>query len=145
MKVRVERKHWVLLALAAGAPNGFTPIQLQKSVFLIGKDLKLRKTFYSFSPYDYGPFTPEIYADAEELEVEGLVNISFLRFSGWREYSATQEGLEKANEILEENPPELRPRLNSVVADVLGKSFRDLVTDVYERFPDYSVNSVFRD
>ena len=59
----------VILSLADGKP--FTPVQIQKALFLASdKVASAFATEYTFQPYDYGPFDWQVYADIEELAKE---------------------------------------------------------------------------
>ena len=73
----MEKRDWLLLALAAAKTKGLTPVQIQKSLFLFGENMSGigGSRFYKFVPYNYGPFDKRIYSDAEALETEGLVVI----------------------------------------------------------------------
>jgi len=68
---------WVLLALLAAKDHSLTPVQLQKSLFLLGKRRPhdIGKAFYHFRPYDYGPFDVAVYTDTDQLVEEGLVTV----------------------------------------------------------------------
>lgn len=70
----MERKDFLLLAVAAGE-EPLTPVQLQKSLFLISEANLAAVTtpLYEFEPYHYGPFCPSIYDDVISLKNEGLV------------------------------------------------------------------------
>ena len=50
----LDRKDWALLAIAnAGHGVSLSPVQLQKSLFLLGRELgsKVGANFYDFQPY----------------------------------------------------------------------------------------------
>lgn len=146
MKIQIERRYWVLLALASTEGSVFTPVQLQKTIFLIGERLGVSrgKDFYKFSPYDYGPFTPEVYRDAEILENEGLINIGYAPNLRWKMYSVLPKGVEFANELIRGIPTETVQKITEITNLVLNLSFKELIEEVYEEFPEYSGNSVFR-
>jgi uncharacterized protein len=72
------RKDWLLVALSESADGYLSPVQIQKALFLFRKGAEGRfdsSQFYDFAPYHYGPFSPDIYYDLEELEKRGLVQI----------------------------------------------------------------------
>src|SRR5436190_18669612 len=78
----MEPKDWTLLVISAADSRGLSPVQLQKSLFLLERRLseeapaeKLGESFYEFVPYNYGPFDVKVYQDAEALEERGLVTI----------------------------------------------------------------------
>ena len=91
----MKRSDWIILAAGLGDGDPLTPVQLQKSLFLLGELLPLVKqdgSFYEFQPYNYGPFCADIYSDAERLEQGGEMRITPSSAGGWREYAATSEG-----------------------------------------------------
>src|SRR5580658_189044 len=96
----VTPKDWTLLVIAAGGGAPLSPVQLQKSLFLIGENLTASqlcvKKFYPFRPYDYGPFNAQIYRDAEELDFEGFIVVSS-DSRPYRRYSVTDGGLARAS------------------------------------------------
>src|SRR5215218_3201395 len=96
------KKDWTLLAIALAGGQPLSPVQLQKSVFLFGEllpDEALPEDFYEFVPYNYGPFCPEVYKDAETLAEEGLVQISSAAGHGYSQYSATPEGIAEGERL----------------------------------------------
>ena len=62
----MTRQDWLLLVLAAADGKPLSPLQLQKSLFLVGYDLArlVGSDFYTFRPFDYGPFDAAVYRDA---------------------------------------------------------------------------------
>jgi uncharacterized protein YwgA len=143
--VKIEdRKFWVLLALEAAQGKSLTPVQLQKSLFLLSEKNRLKKGFYKFKPYDYGPFSPEVYRDAEELEKESLINVSYEQNLKWKVYRITPNGMNLSQEIKKSLTDNLIQSISDIINHVIGLSFRDLVQEIYKEYPSYSVNSVFR-
>lgn len=143
-KKDIERKDWVLLTLATEEEQTFTPIQLQKSVFLIGKELDINKNFFDFEPYNYGPFDVDVYRDAEELQKDNLVYITYPEHLRWNVYSITQKGIERAKEIAEKLDINEESAINNQVNWVLEKNFRELVNSIYKEYPKFAENSILR-
>ncbi len=141
-------QHWTLLAICAAKGKGLSPVQLQKSLFLLEHRLskeELGEDFYEFIPYNYGPFDVKIYQDAETLEEIGLVNIIKSDAHRWRKYQSTPSGLELATKLRAEVPPHVVTYLDEVIRWVLSLSFRDLVRAIYEAYPEFRANSVFQE
>jgi hypothetical protein len=61
----------------------------------------------------------------------------------WGRYRLTQEGIKYAREVIEQIGPEAARKVYEAKRAVTGKSFADLLRDVYARFPEYAQNSVF--
>src|SRR5690348_6992526 len=103
MKKNLDKRDWLLLVIAAANGESLSPVQLQKVLFLIARNLEpdqLRcKSFYDFKPYDYGPFDSNIYRDAEQLQAEGDIVITAPSTRTYREYLATPAGLGRARSI----------------------------------------------
>lgn len=141
----MERRDWVLLALLAAPDKRLQPVQLQKSLFLLQqRGGTLGSAFYAFRPYHYGPFSREVYDDADTLAIEGMLQVDHAPGSYWREYSATEEGLTRARCLSSEAKPEAWAYLQRAVLWVTGLSFNELVRSIYVHFPEYRVNSVFQ-
>lgn len=141
----MERKDWTLLVVNAAGAWGLSPVQLQKSLFLIGKKLpsEVGNSFYKFEPYDYGPFDAAIYEDARTLGLEGLVTTSGVSGKSWVYYRITPKGKEAAVQLAAGLKPQVLDYINEVVAWVQRLSFVGLITAIYREYPEYKVNSVF--
>jgi hypothetical protein len=139
----MNKKEILLLSLSGG--YRFSPVQVQKLLFLIDKNLPdtAGTPFFNFQPYDYGPFDKDVYLELEGLSKEGLVEIYQEHLSGHRWYALTPEGAKKAQD--------LAARLDAKSADYIEKlsefvrslSFRDLVSAIYKAYPETKINSVF--
>lgn len=143
----MRSRDWTLLVLSAAEGRSLSPVQLQKAVFLLGQVLRSGSPdieFYGFVPYYFGPFCAQIYADARELAGEGLAFITPSRAGGWVEYGATQEGLARGEELRSKVAPDILEQLKRIVDWVRSHSFAEIVTAIYERYPEYRANSIFR-
>lgn len=152
-KIKVERIEsvskakweWFLAMLHAlgGKIRGST--RLQKLSFLLKERLNLDpESFYEFLPGKFGPFSADLLEDGNKIEKAGLIEISEEVFEpkklleDWvicRIYSLTTEGMEKAKEIFEKMPENVKVELTSL------KPFNemllsDLIHYVYEKYPD---------
>lgn len=142
----LNRKHWTLLALASAEGRPLSPVQLQKSLFLLGREMAgdVGPDYYQFEPYNYGPFDLEVYRDAERLAREGLVAIDTNSYLRYNEYRATPRGLEVAVELIAQAPTRAADYLRRVVEWARGLGFAELVSAIYSQYPEMRVNSVFR-
>ena len=142
----MTRIDWELCVIAQ-AGNVIEPVQLQKALFLVGK-LSARKLqcndFYQFEPYDYGPFSTQIYFDAELLERRGLVLIQRPPATRYKMYSVTESGAERASQLIRDLPDDVKSFLSKVLAFVKNNSFDDVVTAIYKAYPEMAANSVFK-
>lgn len=141
----MDKRKLVLAALAASATSMHTPVQIQKILFILEKNVsaELGGPSFDFKPYDYGPFDAAVYDQLRTLEHEELVTASPTQ-RGWKKYQLTSAGTIAGKAVL----AELSPRLSSYILDVskfvLSLSFAELVSAIYKAYPEMKVNSVFR-
>ena len=142
----LPRKLWPLMALAC-APNAvLSPVQMQKALFLMTKRAgdDIGDKLYDFIPHNYGPFSAEIYRDINALAEEGQADFVSNQFRTWVSYGLTENGRKEAEKALANIDPRVKNFLHSVVEWVTDRDFPDLLRAVYDEYPDYAVNSVFR-
>src|SRR5690242_17212272 len=123
--------------------RGLSPVQLQKCLFVLGKELpaEVGDDFYDFIPYNYGPFDRLIYRDATALSLQGLLAVSAVPGQRYNEYSLTPSGITTFESIKKFAPSKAVQFLESVVHWAQGLSFSDLVRAIYEKYPEYKANS----
>jgi len=142
----LKKDDWLVLALAAAEGKPLSPVQLQKTLFLLQKELPwaVGGEFYTFRPYNYGPFDSAIYADATTLAAQNLVAVENIPGQRWSGYAITIHGRERANALSKQISSQALSYLQSLTKWVQSVSFRDLLKAVYSKYPEYAVNSVFR-
>lgn len=140
-------KDWTLLVIAAAKGEPLSPVQLQKSLFLIGQNLtaaqRKSRQFYEFKPYDYGPFSAAIYSDATLLASERLIEIS-AQTASYRVYVSTNEGIERATAFRSGLDEIAVKYLDAVVNWARHNSFESLIKSIYKTYPEMRRNSIFR-
>ncbi len=143
----MERKEWTLIAICCAKDKGLSPLQLQKALFLLGQELpqEVGKDYYKFIPYNYGPFDAAIYIDAESLAAIGLVSIESSSEKRWSTYLVTSSGMQCLEQLKPEIPHRAFQYLQNVVEWIQNLTFQELVRAIYEKYPQFRVNSVFRD
>lgn len=146
-KKDLSRQDWALLVIAAAKGETLTPVQLQKCLFLLGQEKSdvIGSDYYDFVAYDYGPFSSDIYRDAEQLENDGSVIIKYAPHGRWKEYLATPSGMQCADALRQSIDPEVTSFIDECVKWARNLSFRALVKAIYQQYPEYRANSVFRD
>lgn len=150
--------HRKLLPLALMYAENQQPIEgrtrLQKMVFLLQKELENRgKTGvvgeqYDFVPYDYGPFSKDLYADLDEMLDDHFVNDEEkLLQSGNVKYIYE---IQDQGEDLVESQSEQWDEVEKIiqVASEIKEEYNDLLLSdlieyVYSEYPDYAEKSVF--
>jgi uncharacterized protein len=144
----LSRDQITLVVLSLARDGAFTPVQIQKALFLASD--KVPNAFngnsrYNFQPYDYGPFDVRVYSDVQELERQGLAQINQQPGSRWRTYAATRAGIAEGQRLAEQLTGEQREILGRIVNLVRSLSFNDLVSAIYRAYPPMRERSVFRD
>lgn len=141
----LARSDWTLLAIAAAGREGLSPVQLQKTLFLLGKRLPaaVGGDWYDFKPYHYGPFDRDVYVDAERLAKKDEVEVVQRHGESWNRYALTRDG-EIRTSYLEREKPEAFEYLNRLVEWVQQQTFQGLVSAVYAEYPEMRANSVFQ-
>jgi hypothetical protein len=126
-------RDWTLLVI--GASDGLLPIQLQRSLYLLGeRSAELtRSGFYRFEPVGSGDFSEQVYADADALSKDGLVSIRFSERDGGRIYRLTPAGAERAKKLEKHVRPDLVQLLQKTVSWVSTRSVDQLLRGSIER------------
>jgi len=142
---RMNKRELLLAAMAAGGGAAHSPVQIQKLLFLVEKNVAadLGGPAFKFTPYDYGPFDSSVYDVLRGLEAEGLAS-SETTSRGWKKYKLTDDGQATGAAILSRVPARPGQYIRDVSQFVLKLSFADLVSAVYKAYPEMKVNSVFK-
>jgi hypothetical protein len=133
----MNRDEMVLAALTAGGENAtFSPVQVQKLLFLIDREAAglVGGPHFDFRPYDYGPFDSEVYTSLTALEAGGLVRSTPL--SRYRVYSLSLDGYRSGIRVLDTLRPNARAYLTEAATWVRSLSFQQLVAAIYNKYPD---------
>ena len=141
----MDRRHWLLLAIGL-SDNGLSPVLTQKTMFLLGKeagDYLGEEEFYTFIPYDYGPFDSAIYTDVEELIRQGFVTQEGVPGRSWSMYRLTPQGQRVVEKLQSLGHSAAVAYLGSVVKWATSQSFSGLLRAIYAKYPDYQARSVF--
>lgn len=140
----MDRRDLLLAALTPAAREPYTPVQLQKMIFLIDREIPdlVEGPHFHFQPYNYGPFDKAVYDELEVLECKGYVET--IGESTWRNYRLTKAGQEMGKKTFDSLPPEAQDYINRVSEFVKRLTFRQLVLAVYKAFPEMKENSVFQ-
>jgi len=140
----MNRETLVLAAMAPAEGGKYSPVQIQKLIFLLDRRIPetLQPSLFNFQPYHYGPFDKDVYHVLESLTKEGYVHITH-HSGGFRDYSLTPSGLKKGNKVLNKQTPRVREFIRKTSEFVRECSFSELVSVIYKAFPEMRANSVF--
>jgi uncharacterized protein (DUF488 family) len=134
-----RQKAILALLEAVGAP--VSPTRLVKLMFLARHETGLRSegTFYDFVPYRYGPFSFALYRELDALRRDGYLA---------RDSEELRLNLELRVEALS-NVAGMPPSHTKAVVEVVSRygrvPQRDLLRDVYRRYPWYATKSELTD
>jgi len=134
-----------MLAASGGRP--YTPVQIQKALFLVCEtlpDVISEGPTFGFEPYDYGPFDAAVYQEAEALRNVGEAIVAPSGIGRWNTYAASDLGIERGQRILQTIPESRRNYIQSVSDWVRSQSFSGLVKSIYDAYPQMRENSIFR-
>ena len=139
----MTRHDWLLLVLAAAEGDALSPLQLQKSLFLVGHGLAglVSTDFYDFQSHAYGPFAASIYHDAEDQQLQGFVAIRPHPRTK-REFSLTPAGSNQVKMLVAELHTDAVRYYCEIVQWVQSQTFQELTQAVYEQFPAFAKRSV---
>jgi len=142
----MKKADWTLIIIAAASDASLSPIQLQKALFLISKTIPPTHLpdFYLFKAYNYGPFSQEIYLDAERLAAEGYVEIFTEAIQTWSSYRVTSTGKTRADLLRQSIDTEIGIYIDSLVTWIRSLSFEQLLGFIYTNYKEFSTNSIFR-
>jgi|ERR1035437_266475 hypothetical protein len=144
---QLNKEQVVLAALASAAGEVFTPVQIQKLLFLLERRLWPNHElgpYFNFAAYDYGPFDADVYVVLENLQKKGLVEIFNEPHLRWNKYKSTTKGAAEGKAVLQSLGEDVRNYLQALSEFVRGLSFAELVGAIYKAYPEMKVNSVFR-
>ena len=141
----MTREELMLAAMSPAGTGPFSPVQVQKLFFLLDRNIsaQTKGPHFRFEPYDYGPFDKEVYWELENLKDGGQVEIAESTEHGPRTYRLTNDGLNKGEEILGELTEPVQQYIRKVVKVVRSLSFSQLVSAIYQAYPEMKKNSVF--
>jgi uncharacterized protein YwgA len=144
-KESLTERQKLLLAFLSAGDEFLSPLRIMKGLFLIVQKrgtLLPKDALYTFQPYLFGPFTPDLYQDLAHLVNERLVEWKPLPYASWAIYRASPTGKEVAKGILRHYPKELTSYIQRVWQRVATTPVADLLAAIYRNFPDYAIFSI---
>lgn len=144
LEKRLTREEIVLAALSPAGGRPHTPVQVQKLLFLVDKNVAglLGGDFFAFEPYHYGPFDQGVYATLDRLALRGLVEIVQGR---WRTYRLTEEGQAEGVRLLQNMEKRAADYIRTASGFVRSLTFNQLVSAIYKAYPQMRARSVFQE
>lgn len=143
----MDREEIVLAALAPANGGKFSPVQVQKLLFLIDRNIpeEVDGPHFDFQPYHYGPFDSNVYQVLEELVEEGDVEVTLPIGQCCRSYCLTPQGQEKGDDLLRTLGEVGRQYIIEISNFVRRLPFAQLVSAIYNAYPEMKEHSVFKE
>ena len=95
-------------------------------------------------PYDYGPFDVDVYNELENLQEDGLAEVTRKPAFGSSHFSIDRSRARGRSQLaLSELSDSTQDYIGRVVEWVRSLTFPQLVSAIYREYPDMKVNSVF--
>ena len=137
----VDRQDVLLAIIEAADARGLKRVHLQKAVFLVAEEFKgkLPGNFYAFTKYHFGPFSHDVYRDAEILNHSGCISIRY----GEERRDDTFAIVADCGIPSVELPDSLTRYIEESVDWIIDMNFPELVRAIYYLFPEYQENSRF--
>jgi hypothetical protein len=140
----VKRSEYVL-AVMAGVHEPLTPVQVQKLFFILDQKIadEVEGPHFRFVPYNYGPFDPAVYHELDGLTERGLAVVD--TGAPTRCYALTPGGVFAGLSTFSRffSPP-TQDFVRKLAAWIRSVSFAQLVSAVYEQWPQMRAKSIFR-
>jgi hypothetical protein len=143
----MNRRDLVLAILSASDGRPYTPVQIQKAVFVICDQLPQLINDgpgFHFQPYDYGPFDSDVYTEIADLQRQGYAIVAPSRLGNWNTYAASDTGVDQGRGWLNVMDNAERDYIEEISHWVRSLNFNSLVKSIYEAYPHMRANSVFR-
>lgn len=145
-KQKINKRDIVLAGMYPAGTDPFSPVQVQKLFFLLDNNISqfIDGPHFNFIPYDYGPFDKEVYRVLESLEQDSLVeSVQATNFSS-RLYRLTDDGVKLAWRKFNQLSVESQEYIRKLVSLVHSLTFSQLISLIYDLYPEMKENSVFR-
>lgn len=137
----MDAKDWLVLTL----DSQHEPIRIQKTLFKLAREADLpRGEAYVFRPYNWGPFSAQIYQDVDHLVLAGVAERVPQPGASWASYRLTASGRSIAAGLREKADPEALRALERISAWVDDRPFGQLLRDLYADYPEMAEQSLFR-
>jgi uncharacterized protein len=143
----MNRKEAVLAAMAASHGAVHSPVQIQKLMFLLDRNVPNFVNDgpqFDFQPYDYGPYDRTVYNELEALAEDGSVEIIEAPDLRRRSYRLTPLGQERGDHLITQLGSSTAAYAHKLSEFVRRLTFAQLVSTIYRKYPEMKVNSVFR-
>lgn len=127
--------------------------RFQKMIFVLQEEIQSFKERYEFVPHDFGPYSPELQNDIDDLiakeflqEIRHTVEEGKIKFI----YQITERGISVVQTILANQDLENKYEFSRIIEtaatiknDLNSKHLPLLLSDIYQKYPDFAKFSIF--
>ncbi len=139
----MTKNDWALLAISFGEPMGVNIQQVQKSLFVFGKEMPgVCEDYFHYYAGHYGPTSTDVFVATDKLSELELIRVSTHKQKGWI-YTPAVSALGKIERLADQHPKASK-YLEEIIHWARKLGFMELVNAVNKRYPEFAVNSVFR-
>jgi uncharacterized protein YwgA len=132
------------LASSAGEAYPFDRIRIQKAIFLLTqRGSPVWRELYRYKPYNWGPYSSQLASDMDSMVSQGLVEVEEVSGSQYPRYGTTTAGEAHATMVWSTLQRTERDFVRSVRSYVTGRSFTQLLREVYAEYPEFATASYF--
>ncbi|MCF4097827.1 DUF488 domain-containing protein [Maritalea mediterranea] len=131
-RIKLFNRQKLLLALLKAFGGELKNVDFQKYLFLFTRICEQEKSF-DFVPYRYGCFSFQSYADRRKLKELGV-----LEGDSWK----LSKGIDDVHIDIDES---VSNKVNLFADRYRGISGKDLIREVYKKYPYYAINSEIAD
>ena len=123
------RRGWLLLAIAMSGASGLSPVQLQRSFFLVSqkREEQVGPRFYEFEANGSGPASSTLYVDIDALVTAEYIVKQWVPESSCSAFRLSDPGRAWAADFRRKMKREALSGLEDAVAWVQEQSYLDLV------------------
>jgi uncharacterized protein YwgA len=146
VEARPDRQRWLLRCIGWGQGRfPWSQIPFTKAVFLLSKsNLQFPGVDYSFEPYNYGPWDPQVTDDLNSLVKQGCLSMHPIPLSRGIEYRLTDWGRRRIESKAHEVDDAQRAAIVEIATRVTAKHYTQMLRDLYDEYPDAAKKSILK-
>lgn len=128
--------------------------RLQKMIFLLLEQASFFKHRYDFVAHNYGPYSPDLQSDIDDLIREGFLLVNYKTVEEGKikyEYTITSIGASFITKILANKVLNRKFKFSKILeltkeikSDVNTKNLSSLLSEIYQRYPDFARYSKYQ-
>ena len=128
--------------------------RLQKMIFMLLQQATFLRGAYDFVPHNYGPYSPELQNDIDDLIREDYLIVNFKTVEEGKikyEYRITQRGASLIRKISTDKELNRKFKFSKILilaekikSDVNTMDLSSLLSEIYQKYPDFARYSKYQ-